>query len=130
MSTEPAQAGPRPTTYEPAPRLTAVGETCLGIFSHLSGLFGIIGPLIVFFVLRERSDFARRQALEAINFHITYLLAIPVALVFTVLDPNFRSYAPIVLVFAVAFIFPIIGAASAGAGKHYRYPIAIRFIRV
>lgn len=120
---------PRVAT-EPSAPLTPVGETCLGIFAHLSGLFGIIGPFVVFCVVNERSTFARRQALEAINFQITYLLAIPVGLFFTALDPNWRSFGPIVVVLAAAFIFPIIGAANVGAGKHYRYPVAIRFIKV
>jgi len=100
------------------------------MFAHLSGLLGIVGPLVVFLVLQEKSQFARKQALEAINFHITVILAVPVGIAFVFAGNLFGSYQPITVILAAAFIFPIVAATNAGAGQSYRYPLAIRFIKI
>lgn len=128
MSAQPIQASPLSGNSHHA-ELSPEAETTLGMFAHLSGLMGIVGPLVVYLVLQERSQFARKQALEAINFHLTVILAVPVGIAFAFAGNLFGSYQPITVIVASAFIFPIVAATNAGAGQLYRYPVAIRFIK-
>ncbi|MDO6144535.1 DUF4870 domain-containing protein [Paenarthrobacter aurescens] len=129
MSAQPIQVSPRPGTSHHA-ELSPQAETTLAMFAHLSGLLGIVGPLVVFLVLQEKSQFARKQALEAINFHITVILAVPVGIAFVFAGNLFGSYQPITVIVAAALIFPIVAATNAGTGQFYRYPLAIRFIKI
>ncbi len=97
------------------------------MLSHLSALFGvgIILPLVVYFAMRNESDYVASNARSALNFHLSLLIyaicCIP--LVFIVVG------LPLLIVLGiVSLILSIIAAVKASDGGCYRYPLALPLI--
>ncbi len=105
------------------------------MFCHLGGLAGylvpviisgIITPLIIWQIKKDKDPFIDENGKEAVNFQISIaiysLICIP--LVFIIIG--------IFLLIALGIIdlvCIIIAAIKANNGEHYRYPITIRFIK-
>lgn len=140
----PPTASPEGYGYQSAPPAGAYGyqqqaqqlsqqeERTWGMVAHLSALIGIIigvsfvGPLIVMLVQGPKSRFVREQAVEALNFNITVLIAVIISglLIFLIIG---LILLPIVLI--AWLVFTIIGAVTANDGRPYRYPINIRMVK-
>jgi uncharacterized Tic20 family protein len=86
------------------------------VIAHLLGIVtSFVGPLVMVLVTRgDRTSFARSQAVEALNFQLSLLLMSIVTLGL--------GY----VLWPVAWVFCIIAAVSAGNGRAYRYPLALR----
>lgn len=123
---------------------------------HLLGLavffgvpFGnIVGPLIAYLFKKDQDPFVAFAGREALNFQISlsifwilllgaYVAAFFGAFISLITGPS-KAHPPMFLVagpfiFALLVLFEVISiviaAAQTGAGKAYRYPITIRFIR-
>ena len=102
--------------------------------AHLSALIGLIitvsfvGPLIVMLVQGPKSRFVRDQAVEALNFNITVLIAVVISVVLGIVTLGLLLILlPIILI--VWLVFTIIGAVTANDGRPYRYPINIRMVK-
>ena len=108
-------------TYDPGS-----GERSTAVIAHLTGLFGFLGPLLVWLLKRDDSAYVEDQAAEALNFQITLAIAAVVSLILCLVLVGF------VLLFALAiaaFLLPIRAAFAANAGQRYRYPLTIRLIK-
>jgi uncharacterized Tic20 family protein len=108
-------------------------------------LGSIIGPLIVWLVKRNESEFVDDQGKEAVNFHLSmavYAIVLAIAAVTIVLTAAIKRptgiIAPIAtvagfVIFGLLMLFSliatIVAAISASSGAHFRYPLRIRFIR-
>lgn len=102
-------------------------ETTWAVLAHLSlFVLGFIGPLVILLTSGERSPFVRGHAAEALNFHITVLIACVVSfvLIFVVIG---IFLLPAILI--AAAVFAVIAAVAAGRHQPYRYPVNIRFVR-
>ena len=115
------------TTPPPQPPVDPrQADTTWSVLAHLSiFVLSLIGPLAIYLVYKDRSPFTRHHAAEALNFHLTLLIATLVSfvLVFVVIG--------IVLLPAVilaGWVFGVIAAVAAGNGTLYRYPLSIRFV--
>ena len=101
-------------------------DTVWSVLSHLSiFVFALLGPLVVYLVFKDTSPMTRHHAAEALNFHITLLIATIVSGILMILLVGF------VLLFAVfiyGFVMAIIAAVAAGNRQPYRYPLTIRFV--
>jgi uncharacterized Tic20 family protein len=78
------------------------------------------------------TDFDKRHATESMNFHLTMLLFLVPATIFTI--ATFFVGVVIVGPAAVALgiaalVFMIMGAVAASDGREYRYPLTIRFVK-
>ncbi len=93
-------------------------------------MFAPIVPLIIsgliYLLYKDRSRYIREQALEAINFQLCALGAFVVA---TVLSWVFLPNGIVALVWLLAAVFGLIGAASAYRGDPFRYPLSHRFLK-
>ena len=106
------------------------------MFCHLAGLAafvpvvpvlgGIIGPLIVWQIKKDEYPFVDEQGKEAVNFQISILLYELVAALLCFACVG-CVLLPAVIIFDVVFL--VIAAVKANNGQHYRYPLAIRFIK-
>ncbi|MFI0370889.1 DUF1707 and DUF4870 domain-containing protein [Actinomadura sp. 1N219] len=76
-----------------------------------------VGPLVLMLVSGKRSEYVRRQAAEAVNFHLTLLL-------FTTATLGVGG-----VIYAVAWILSAIAAIYALAGRTFRYPWILRFAK-
>ena len=101
-------------------------DTIWSVLSHLSiFVFALLGPLVVYLVFKDSSPMTRHHAAEALNFHITLLIATIVSGILMILLVGF------VLLFAVfiyGIVMAIIAAVAAGNRQPYRYPLTIRFV--
>ncbi len=104
-----------------------------GMVAHLSGLVGLLGvppvagPLVVWLVKKKDFPFVDDQGKEAINFHITVLIALA-ACVPAILCVGLGVVAMIGVGIA-ATVFTIIGAMKANQGIAYRYPFTLRLVK-
>jgi uncharacterized Tic20 family protein len=89
----------------------------LAHFSPLIGL-GIIGPLVIMIMYKDKSKFVARHAREALNFDITMLL---ISLV--------TCGIGMIVAAPMSLIFHIIGGLAANKGEEYQYPMTIRLIK-
>lgn len=116
--------GPPPQGYGPPPGRQ--DDTVWAILAHLSIFaFGLIGPLVIYLIYKDTSPFTRHHAAEALNFHITLLIAtiVSIPLIFVLIG--------IPLLFAiviVGIVFGIIAAVAASRREPYRYPLTIHFV--
>jgi uncharacterized Tic20 family protein len=102
-------------------------DKVLSVLCHLSTLFGfpILFPLVVYLVMNKESAYARENARESLNFHISLLIyslcCIP--LVFILIG------IPLLMIIGIgSLILSIIGAIKASDGECYRYPLTIRLV--
>ena len=100
-------------------------ETSSAVIAHLSGLFTILGPMLVYFLKRDESRFVEDQAAEALNFHITVTLA---AIVFGVLSAVVIGLPFLLITVVLAVVLPIRAAFAANRGERYRYPFTLRLL--
>jgi uncharacterized protein len=107
-------------------------ERTWGMLAHLSAFvaayvaLGFLGPLVVMLVFGPRSAFVREHAVEALNFNLTWLIYIFIAVILAVVLIGI----PILIALGIAYLaFVVIAAVRANAGEHYRYPATIRFVR-
>ena len=114
--------------YEPTNQ-----ERTLGLISHLSALSGfivpfgnILGPLLMYLIKREESEFAADQAREALNFNITMTLALIVSAVLMIVLIGFLLLPILGLAWVV---LTIMAAVKANEGEWYQYPFTIRLIK-
>jgi len=102
-------------------------ENSMAMLAHLLALFtGFVGPLIIWLVKKDQSDYVDDQGKEALNFQISLFIY------FTVAGLSMFVLIGIVLLPAV-WIFDIVnvirGAIAANKGERFRYPLCIRLIK-
>jgi uncharacterized Tic20 family protein len=119
---------PPPGSYGgPAPWRSGTDDTTWALLGHLSFfVLGIIGPLVVMLTKGKESGFVRDQAVEALNFHITVLIASIVAGILIIVIIGI-VLLPVVLVGAA--VFTIIATINSSRGEAYRYPVNLRLVK-
>ena len=122
---------PYPTAHPP---LSPSDERTWAILAHIvppvvtlltAGTLGILAPLVVWLMFRDRSRYVDEQAKESLNFQLTLLIAYVIGFV-----TLFVLIGVLILVvaFVLALVFGIQAALAASRHEPYRYPISIRFI--
>jgi uncharacterized Tic20 family protein len=101
----------------------------MAMLCHLLGaLLGILGALIMWLVKKDDHPFIDDQGKEAVNFHLTLLIAQLVCLVISFVTCGFGAILHLVPLI-LQWVFGIIAAVKANNGEWYRYPMSIRFIQ-
>lgn len=103
----------------------------MGLIAHLSGIItGFIGPLVIWLINKDKADkgWITGQAKEALNFQITVILAMIVAIILTIVSLGLLFFLPMVVGVA-ALVLCILAGIKANEGVDYRYPFAIRLIK-
>lgn len=91
------------------------------LLAHLSiFVLGIIGPLVIYLVKKDESPFTRQHAAEALNFHITLLIA---SIVSAVLILVLIGILLLLALGVAAVVLAIVAAVAASKGQPYRYPL-------
>lgn len=131
-------AAPRSDVHESEfDALPDAEERQWGMIAHLSslswyvtGVGMFLGPLIVWAMKKDESEFVAECGKEAMNFAISALIWIVASFVmfFTVI---LAPVSFVIWIFGWLFvtIMPIIAGVKANAGEVYRYPLTFRFIR-
>jgi uncharacterized Tic20 family protein len=107
-------------------------ERLWAMLSHLLSFvaaylfLGFVAPLIVLLVFGPRSAFVRANAVESLNFNLSWLLYGIVAVILAFLLIGI----PILIVLGIAYlVLVIVASVKANNGEVYRYPATIRFVR-
>ncbi len=105
---------------------------------HASGILaltttlGFLGPLVVWLIMRSDHRFIDEAGKEAVNFQLSMLL-ITIALAvlaFLTCGLGLLVTVPLGLVMlGLHIVLPILAAVRASDGRHYRYPLTLRFLR-
>jgi uncharacterized Tic20 family protein len=102
-------------------------EKLWAIGAHLGPLvLGLIAPLVVWLVFRERSAFIDRTAKEALNMQISYLIYFLVAGFSIILLIGLILLPLVGIAWLVLMIMATVKVASF---EDYRYPAIFRFIK-
>ncbi len=117
-----------------AAKLTPEQERVWATFCHLAAFGGlvvpwlghILGPLIVWLIKRNESDFVDQQGKEALNFQISVTIYAVAAALLVILLVGILLL-PAVIIFDIIMV--ITGAIKANSGEDWRYPLCIRFIQ-
>jgi uncharacterized protein len=128
----PPGGGPPAGGQPGQPPLSADQERLWGMLAHLLSFvaayiaLGFVAPLVVLLVFGPRSAYVRAQAVESLNFNLSWLLYAIVAGILVVIGIGLL----VLLALGIAYVvLVIIASIRANNGQLYRYPLTIRFIR-
>lgn len=122
---------------EPRP-LSVSEERNWALAAHVGSLvsawfaLGLLCPLVIWLIFRDRSEYVRRHAVESLNFQISLLIysAVAVIIGMVTLGLGLLVIIPLAVVAGIAVLVLIILATVAAAeGRDYRYPVTIRMVR-
>jgi len=111
------------------------------MFCHLAGLAGLtpllpaigsaVAPLVIWQLKADEFPFVAEQGRRAVNFQLSMLLYVTIGTVICLASIIGVFLIPVVFcIFGlVDLIFVLIAAVKANRGRHYRYPITIRFFK-
>jgi uncharacterized protein len=127
----PPAGGPPPGGPPGQPPLSADQERLWGMLAHLLSFvaayiaLGFVAPLVVLLVFGPRSAYVRAQAVESLNFNLSWLLYAIVAGILVIIGIGLL----ILLALGIAYVvLVVIASIRANNGQLYRYPLTIRFI--
>ncbi|MGH3099097.1 MAG: DUF1707 and DUF4870 domain-containing protein [Streptosporangiales bacterium] len=118
-----------PLLPQPAPVAppSTAGERVCALLMHWSAYLAFfLIPAIVAGAEGRRPTYLRQQAVEAVNFNLTFLLAnmvlgVTAFMAFPIL------FFPVIWI--AWFVLVMVGGVSAASGNPFRYPLTIRFVR-
>ena len=130
---------PKETQQEQASEEISKDPRTWAMFCHLAGLAGyliplvgnIVAPLIIWQMKKDEYPFVDKQGKEAVNFQISMSLYALIGIVLCAVTCIGAVLIPVVVIVVGIFdlVFLLIAAVRANNGQHYRYPLAIRFIK-
>ncbi|WP_434741319.1 DUF4870 domain-containing protein [Micromonospora sp. SH-82] len=132
----PAGYGPPPPGYGPPSGLSNDDKTW-SLIAHFGGaagvvvgggLLGWVAPLVAMMVRGPQSATARAHAVAALNFQLTWVIALAVSIVLAIITCGLLGFLPFV-VGLVPLVFGIIGGLKANEGQLYRYPMTFTFVK-
>jgi hypothetical protein len=104
-------------------------ERTLGILSHILAIvpgIGIFGPLIIWLIKKDESQFVSENAKESLNFQLTMIIAVIIScILIVVLIGIFLIW----ILGILNLILVIIATIKASENKIYRYPFNFRLIK-
>lgn len=115
------------------PTMDEKEERNWGMGCHLAALAGfvipfgnIIGPLIIWLIKRDESDFVNDQGKESLNFQITITILVIIAAILIIV---LIGIALLILIGIFSLVMIVLAAVKASEGERYRYPFNIRIIQ-
>jgi uncharacterized Tic20 family protein len=115
--------GAQPTGYPTA------DDKTWALIAHFGGiLVGFIAPLVTLLTKGKESATVRAHSMEALNFQITWGIAMVVATILAVCSLGILSFLPLI-VWIVVVVFAVIAGVRANDGHLYRYPMSYRFLK-
>lgn len=122
----PAYGPPPPGSAPPPPDAGRSDDTLWSVLSHLSFfVLAIIAPLIIMLTAGKHSPYIRHHAVEALNFHITFTIAMVVSGILIIV---FIGLVLLLIVGVAGLVYTILAAIAAGRGEWYRYPVSLRLV--
>jgi len=124
------------TTNNPPTNNAGNNDNTMALLGHI--FYFVCAPLstiILWLVLKNKSDYLKGHLKEALNFQITIFIITIILMVLSAVI----TYAVHALIFVFTFLYIVVGvgamilaiiaAIKAGKGETYRYPFNIRLIK-
>lgn len=115
------------------PKMDEKQERNWGMGCHLAALGGfvipfgnIIGPLVLWLLKRDESEFVDDQGKESLNFQITVTI---LAILSGILIILIIGIGLLILVGIFSLVMIILATIKASEGEKYRYPFNFRLIK-
>lgn len=108
-----------------APDLSEKSERDMAMLCHLLGLFGLLGPIIIWILKKDESPAVDYHGRESINFQISILIYAFAATLSAIVLIGFLL-APAVVVFNLVMV--ITGAMKTNKGEAFQYPLCLRIL--
>jgi uncharacterized Tic20 family protein len=111
------------------------------MFCHLSGLAGlspllpgigsVVAPLVIWQLKADEFPYVAEQGRRAVNFQLSVLLYVTIGTIICLASIIGVFLIPVVFcVFGLVDVILVLNAAvKANRGRHYRYPLTIRFFK-
>lgn len=113
-------------SVRPPPGHGTPDDRAWAVLAHLSLVpLVVVGPLVVVLGRGHRSPYVCHQAVEALNFHITVVLAVLLCSLTSVVLVGL-VLLPVVLLAAAALA--VRAAVAARRGAWHRYPLTLRLL--
>ncbi len=114
----------------PTAEMPSNDELNMAMLAHLLALFtGFIGPLIIWLIKKEQSEFVDDQGKESLNFQIcSFIIFIGLSVLSIIPFVGCITILMLLAWFVVWVVFIIIATVKSKAGERYRYPINIRLL--
>lgn len=114
-----------PAAPTPEERTWAMAAHLSAFAGHFIPFGHLFGPLIIWLVKRDSSEFVADQAKEALNAQISATIYAAIAFVLVLV---LIGFAMLFAIWLIDIILVIIAAVSANEGKRYRYPLIFRLV--
>ncbi|HVS95409.1 MAG TPA: DUF4870 domain-containing protein [Puia sp.] len=104
-------------------------ERTIGILSHILAIvpgIGILGPLIIWLVKKDQSQFVEANAKESLNFQLTVIIA---GIISTILVAVIIGILLLCVIGVLDVVLVIVASVKASENKIYRYPVNLRLIK-
>jgi len=115
------------------PTLDRAQELNWGMACHLAALAGfiipfgnIIGPLIIWLIKKDESEFVDDQGKESLNFQISICIY---AIISAILILIVIGIILLIAIGVFVLVMIIVGAVKASNGEKFRYPLTLRLIQ-
>jgi len=98
----------------------------MAMLCHALGVFGFVGPLIIWLSEREKHRFVDEHGLAAMNYQISLMIYFAAAYL------SLAIFIGIILVPALTIahiVLIIMGALKAQRGESWQYPFAMKFLK-
>lgn len=129
---EPAPAQPAYGQLAPYTQLSPTDENTWAAAAHWSAILasfvglGFLGPLLVLLIQGPKSARVRANAVESLNFEITFVIAMVISIILIGLLIGLITTPILGLVW---LILRIIASVQTSSGQDYRYPFALRLVK-
>jgi len=115
------------------PKMDQAQERNWGMGCHLAALSGfiipfghIIGPLVIWLMKKDESEFVDDQGKESLNFQISVTIYLVIAAILILIVIGIFLMAAIG-VFVLVMV--VIASVKASSGEKFRYPLTLRLIQ-
>ena len=98
----------------------------MAMLCHVLGVFGFIGPLIIWLNEREKHRFVDEHGRAAMNYQISMMIYFTAAYLSLFIFIGW-ILAPLLTIVHIVLI--ILGAVKAQRGESWRYPISLTFLK-
>ncbi|HEV2354563.1 MAG TPA: DUF4870 domain-containing protein [Puia sp.] len=104
-------------------------DRLLAMLSHLLALVygvGVLGPLVIYVLKKNQSEFVMENSKESLNFQLTVLILACVCLFLAII---FIGLVLFWVLEAANVVLVIMATVKASENKIYRYPINFRLVK-
>ncbi|MBV7412748.1 DUF4870 domain-containing protein [Dermabacteraceae bacterium TAE3-ERU27] len=109
--------------------ILAHGSCLIGLLLGV-GMLGFVGPLILWFMYKDKSQLVRGASASSLNFSITMAIASFVMVIFAITIVLLPVALVGWLVLAVmSIVFPVLGMMKASNNEIYNYPVNIPIVK-